>query len=185
MKYWKNFNKINIILIPEDTTRVKQFRLPFFLLPIFGLFLLSIGAFICWFNLDYQEKKTQMHRLIHLKKDNEQQKTQLHFLAQRINQINQKMGDFKEIHYELKVLVNLENSDDNTSFPDIGDSEPSFLKTDYRIKENQQGLVRLIHGTLDDLNDRIDTQKREMFDLGKFIKNLGKRGETESPSPKE
>ena len=171
MGYCKNFNKINIIFIPEDASRVKQFRLPFFLLPIFGLFLLSIGALISWFNLDYQERKTQMHRLIHLKKDNEQQKTHLFFLAQRINQINQKMEDFKEIHYELKALVNLENSDDNTNFPDIGDSEPGFLKTDYRIKENQQGLVRLIHGTLDDLNDRIDTQKREMFDLGKFMKN--------------
>jgi hypothetical protein len=171
MKYCKNFNKINIILIPENASRVKQFRLPFSLIPIFGLFLLSIGAFISWFNVDYQERKTQMRRLVHLKKDNEQQKTQLFFLAQRINQINQKMEEFKGIHYELKALVNLENSDDNTNFPDIGDSEPGFLKTDHRIKENQQGLVRLIHGTLDDLNDRIDTQKREMFDLGKSMKN--------------
>ena len=66
-----------------------------------------------------------MRRLVHLKKDNEQQKTQLFFLAQRINQINQKMEEFKGIHYELKALVNLENSDDNTNFPDIGDSEPA------------------------------------------------------------
>ena len=171
MKYRKNFNKINIILIPENASRVKQFRLPFSLIPIFGLILLSIGAFISWFNVDYQERKTQMRRLVHLKKDNEQQKTQLFFLAQRINQINQKMEEFKGIHYELKTLVSLENSDDDTNFPDIGDSKPGFLKTDYRLKENQQGLVRLIHGTLDDLNDRIDTQKREMFDLGKSMKN--------------
>ncbi len=165
------FKKITIVLVPDGTNRVKQFRLPNLLLPILVLFLFSCGAFVAWIGLDYQTIKAQMPRIAHLQKENEQQRMQYLYLTERIGQMKQKMEELKEIDTKLKALAKLETGEGNDSFLGVGGSGPRFQQSDFFVAKTHRGLVRQMHRSLDDLNDEIIARKKHKTDLHKLLEN--------------
>ena len=101
---------ITILLLPNDSTNVKQFRIPRFFLYIFSLIIPVIAAYTFWVVGDYREVKSKVPEIVSLQKKNEQQKIQLTYLGQRIERINQKMSELNEFDRKLKIMTNLEES---------------------------------------------------------------------------
>lgn len=165
------FKKINIVLFPEDANRIKQFKIPRFLIVFFALFLFSCAAFLFLMLQDYPIMKAQMHRLAQLKKENEAQKKQFIYLAGQINQMTQKMGELQEFDRRVKIMVNLEASDDNTHFQGIGSLDTNNFQPDYSMAKTHHDLVRLMHRSLDNLNKEIAFDKQDKIGLHKFLEN--------------
>ncbi|MFH1491122.1 MAG: M23 family metallopeptidase [Pseudomonadota bacterium] len=161
--------KITIVFLPEEATKVRQFKIPRSLFFLFFFFCLAAAVGIAWGVRDYQAIKKEIPRLGRLQKENRQQKAQLATLAQRIDQISRRLIDLKKFDNKLKVMVNLEPNDDSTQFLGIGGSDPAILNPDYAIEKAHKKLVRLMHRSVENLNAEITVQTTEKAELISFL----------------
>lgn len=171
LRYVLGKNKITIVLIPGGCKKVKQLRIPKFLPALFILLLILCTALLGWMIRDYLTLKPQISRLARLEKENELQKKQFVRLVARINLLTQRMAEFQEFDRKVRVMVNLEKGDRNTQFKGVGGSKAVLLPTDYSTDQTYRGLVRLMHRSLDSLNDKIAVHKQDKTRLKKFFEN--------------
>ena len=165
------FKKITIVFLPEGSRTVKQLKIPKFLAGLFLLFLLSAAGFLAWIFHDYYLLKIQVPERDQLLSENKLQRAQIASLANKIDQINEKMVELKKFDNKLKVMVNLEPGDDSTQFLGIGGSDPALVDPEYSIEEAHKKLVRLMHQSLDNLKTEIVVQTQEKADLCDFLEN--------------
>jgi len=162
---------ITILLLPNDTTNVKQFRIPRFFLYIFLFFIPFLAAYIFWVIGDYQDVKAKVPEIALLQKENEQQKIQLNYLGQRIERINNKMGELNEFDRKLKIMTNLEGSPDDGPFIGVGGSEPTLLAPNSDMNEPVKDMVRSLHRSLDVLNEEIITGSQVKHKLFEYLED--------------
>jgi murein DD-endopeptidase MepM/ murein hydrolase activator NlpD len=124
-----------------------------------------------WVLQDYHAMKTEMPQLAQLEKEKAQQKTQFLHLAQRIDQITQKMGELKEFDRKLKVMVNLETSEDEAQFEGVGGSDQTLLDPKYTMAKTHRELVDSMHRSLDNLEDEVALGEKDKIELHKFLEN--------------
>ena len=163
--------KITIVFLPEGSNKVRQFKVPKYLVVFFSLLFLSCALFLTWMIRDYYDVKTEIPRLAQLQKENRQQRGQLVALAQKIDQISRKMIELKQFDHKLKVMVNLETGEDNTHFLGIGGSDPTILRPDYSVEKAHRKLVRLMHKSVDNLDSEISIQVNEKVELCRFLES--------------
>ncbi len=162
------FGKISIMLVPDGNCRIRQIRIPRILLGLtLVLFLCSAFAFV-WLIRDYLRLKAELPRLAQIEKEYKSQQAQFIHLARRIDQINDKMRELKEFDHRLKVMVNLETSEETENQNGVGGSPPPLTEKK-ALLENQKELVRSMHQRLDYLDREIAIGKEEKSDLHKFL----------------
>jgi murein DD-endopeptidase MepM/ murein hydrolase activator NlpD len=167
------FKKTTIVLFPDGSNKVKQIRIPKFLPVLFVFILVSSVALISWIIRDYRMIKPQMSRLAQLQKENEQQKRQFVHLKGRISQLTQKMVELQEFDHRLKVMVNLDANDENAPLG-VGGSDPKDLTPDYSTARTHRDLVRVMHRSLDTLDNEIDFDKEDKAQLQGFLEKQKK-----------
>ena len=113
--------------------------------------------------------KVQMPLLAQLEKENEQKKKQLIHLARRIDGIGEEMGTQKELSRKLKIMVNLETDEDEAY--GLGGPAPIFSDNqDPNVKDDKE-LARLMHRSLDSLENEIAVGEKEKTNLYEFFEN--------------
>lgn len=163
--------KITIVCLPEESAKVRQFKIPRSLFVCFFLFIIAAIMTIAWGVKDYRAVKKKIPRLAQLQKENKYQKIQLITLAQRIDQISRRLIELKKFDNKLKVMVNLKPNDDGTQFLGIGGSDPAILNPDYTLEKAHKKLVRLMHQSVDNLDTEISLQTNEKAELSLFLEN--------------
>jgi len=163
--------KVTIVLLPGASKKVKQFKIPRFLLFFLFLVFLSAALVLAWGVSDYRAIRAKIPRLAKLEEENNQQKLQLVALTHKIDQISGKLIELKKFDQKLKTMVNLETSEDNSQFLGVGGSDPSLLNPDYTLEKAHQKLIRLMHKSLDNLDTEISIQANEKEELYKFLEN--------------
>jgi hypothetical protein len=164
VKHNENFKKISIVVVPDSTSGIKQYRFPTIILPILVLFMIAASAYVFRVYFDYQAVKAQMPRLAHLEQENGEQKRQIFLMAKRIDQIRAKAGEMKGPEHIFHVIMHGEINDDVIQALDDSGLGSSLMLADNRIAKDHQKLVRLMHRSLDNLNDDIDTIKAKMIE---------------------
>lgn len=162
--------KITIVVLPDGNSKVRQLRIPMVLIGLSCFFSLAAVLVFSWIVGDYHAAKREIHRLVALEKENQDQKTQLAALADRIDEMGRRLGDLKEFDKKLKVMVNLESSEDDTQLLGMGGSDLPELDQENTGEENRE-FVRLMHKSLDDLDTEISIQTTEKSDLITFFEN--------------
>jgi len=161
--------KTTIVFLPEGNKRVRQIRIPRCLLPIASvlclLFLISTGLLVA----DYRSAKSRIPYLARLKKENELQRTQLIVLTQKIDQISKKLIELKKFDQKLKTMVNYDMGKENVKGPGIGGSDPSLTDPDVAMEKAHKKLIRLMHQSLEDIEEEISIQKSEKNELYDFF----------------
>lgn len=161
--------KITIIFLSDGARKTKQLKIPKIFILSLPLFILAAVILVAWVFSDYQTVKTQIPRLAYLQKENKHQKVQLANLSQKIDHINRKMIELNRFDHKLRVMVNLETSEDNPQFLGIGGSDPTVLNPDYTVEKAHKKLVRLMHHSLDNLNTEISVQIQDKAELYRFL----------------
>ena len=165
------FKYITILLLPNDSTNVKQFRIPRFFLYMFLFFIPFVAAYIFWVIGDYKDVKAKVPEIASLQKQNEQQKVQLTYLGQRIERINQKMSELNEFDRKLKIMTNLDESAGQGPFIGVGGSEPMMLSSNSYVNEPVKEMVRSMHQSLDVLNEDIITGNQVKHKLFQYLED--------------
>lgn len=162
--------KITVFLLPDGENNIKQFRLPIFSPTLLILFLVSFLALSFWFISDYYSMKSRMPRLAQLEKETEQKKQQIIHLAQRVDQITNEMIALKDFDRKLKVMVNLETSDEEEAHG-LGGPAPIFSEDQNAEARDEKELARLMHRSLDNLENEMAIGEQDKADLYEFFEN--------------
>jgi hypothetical protein len=168
MKYNESFKKMSIVLVPDSTSGIKQFRLPTIMLPILTLFLIATSVYVFRVFLDYHTIKTQVNRLAQLEIENGEQKRYLFFLAKRIDHIRIKMNEIEAPVHAAKAVMNGGTYDDVIQILEEGGLNSGIVLADYSMAKNHQEIVRLMHRSLDNLNDDIETIKVKVIEQARL-----------------
>jgi hypothetical protein len=163
--------KITIFLVPDYTNRVKQFRVPRFLAVFSTIFCALCAVFLFWVIPDYLIMKARMPKLAQLEVQNAQQKKQFVHLAQRVDQITQKMGRLSEFDRRLKVMVNMETDGDSSRPQGVGGAEPLLLDPRHGMLNSHKELVRSMHRSLDKLDKEITFGEQDKVKLHELFEN--------------
>jgi len=163
--------KMTIMVVPDGTKKIKQFRVSWFLLIVASVLMLSSAAFFTWIMRDYRAMRDRIPRLTQLEKENSEQKRHFLHLAQRIEQITQKMAELKQFDRKLKVMVNLEESEDEVNYQGMGGSEPLLFDAGSTMAKAHRDQVRVMHRSLDSLDQEIAMGQRDKVGLLKFLED--------------
>jgi len=125
---------------------------------------------ISWLINDYQKIKIQIPELNYLKNENRIQKIQIIALSKKINTINQDMARLREFERKLRVMTNLQPSNEQDQLLAIGGSNISTLKSDYQLEEVNKGLILQMHKSLEDLDTKTAIASISQTELNNFLK---------------
>jgi murein DD-endopeptidase MepM/ murein hydrolase activator NlpD len=157
--------KITIMFLPDGGRTVRQFKIPKVLVQFSLLFTLSALVFLTWAFIEYC-KFPEHRKMI---QENEQKAAQLAALTDKIDQINNKLVELKKFDNRLKVMVNLEPGDDGTQFLGIGGPDSTLIDSNNVLEDAHKRLTRLMHQSLDNLEDEIAVQIHEKAQLYEFL----------------
>jgi murein DD-endopeptidase MepM/ murein hydrolase activator NlpD len=122
-----------------------------------------------FFIKDYCTMKIQMPYLAQLEKENEQKKKQFIHLARRVDGMCEEMGEQKELSRKLKIMVNLETDDDEAY--GLGGPAPIFSDNEDPNAKDDKELARLMHRSLDSLENELAIGEKEKANLYEFFEN--------------
>ncbi|MBN1226116.1 MAG: M23 family metallopeptidase [Deltaproteobacteria bacterium] len=161
--------KLTIIFLPGPTNKVRKISVSNRVLSFSILFFLCMAIGIGYIIRDYTKIKGQASELLSLKEENKFQKTQLVALTEKINAVNQKIAGIQEFDRKLKALTNINPSKEENQFLSVGGSIDKTLKTDYKMDEVHEGLVREMHAALENVENEIVITSISQKELNNFF----------------
>ena len=163
--------KLTILIFPDGIRKVRKIKIPKIFLRFFLVFCFLIAGLLTWTLADYYRLKTQLPERTRLLKENNQQRTQLAALADRIDKINGKMVELIEFDNKLKIMADLDPGEDTSQFLGLGGPDSTLMDADYSIEKAHKKLVRLMHQSLDNLDAAISVETLEKTELYKFMED--------------
>ena len=157
--------KIAIVVVPDGARKVRQIKVPKFLLILVLPIILVLGLSLAWILLDYQSIREDFPRLAQLQNQNKEQKDQLINLAQKVETINNRVAELREFDKKLRSMVNLDNPRDKSQFVGIGGSDPSLGDPQSVTEKTHRKIIRSMHKSLDNLETEISLQSMEKNQL--------------------
>ena len=163
--------KIAIVLVPDGARKVRQIKIPKFLLVLVLPVILVIGLSLAWILRDYQSIRKEFPRLAQLQNQNKEQKDHLVNLAQKVETINNRVAELREFDKKLRSMVNLDNPRDKSQFLGMGGSDPSLSNPQSITEKTHQKNIRSMHKSLDNLEAEISLQNLEKTQLLGHLEN--------------
>ena len=161
--------KFTVLLVPEGTARVKQFRLPK-ILPVFAILLLAGSIFLgFWIIKDYLPLKAKVPHMALLEAENALLQKQLIQMASRIDAVTLDMAELGKQDKKLKTLARQAGAEDMGKFRGIGGSDAGLLNPEENLRKADRKMIRIMHRSLDDLESAVDQNKESYAELEKFL----------------
>jgi len=162
--------KSTILFLPGGLNKVRKINVSrgamFTLLFFIFIILLSVS----WFTTDYIKIKTKIPELQYLKKENGVQKTHIIALSKKINHINQNMAKLQKFERKLRVMTNLEPSEEQDQLLAVGGSNASTLASGYQLEEVHKRLIQQMHKSLEDLETKTAIASISQSQFNDFLK---------------
>ena len=158
-----------MLLVPEGTAKVKQFRLPR-ILPVLAIFLLAGFTFLGFGVVkDYLSLKAKVPRMTLLETENALQQKHLLLMSDRIEAVTLSMAELKTQDKKLKTLARRVGAQETEKFRGIGGSGAGQLNPEENLRKVDHKLVRTMHQSLDDLERGIEQRRENNTELEKFL----------------
>ena len=151
-----DYKKLTIFLFPEKTEKVYQFRLPGIFISLVVSFLLFFGAGFSLLIGDYRLMKAKVPLLYQLERDHDRLGEQFLLLAGRVFRMKQETKTLKK-RRPRPQLKEISQTGEISRPLGLGGSGQSFIGADYGSTAETSNLIRLIHRSLEDLDEEIHT----------------------------
>lgn len=198
MSLYSSFKKLSheslsIMIIPHSGKSVRQLKFKKILL--YGFFSILTGLCICIIIFIYvvmglnQKLDSKTQELTKLQTINLSQEIQIVELTNRTNQVNDKLSSLKELEVQVRNLVGLKPTDNNTSDKPVSrsavrtDSSMEELDEDEEIDmevlaSNMDQEMENLNGLIDDVTGQLkilDATPNKMPTLGRITSKFGYR----------
>jgi len=172
--------KLTLLIFDATGTPIKQTRLPRLLLPVTALAFLTIAATLYMGVSDYLRLRNDAKSLdsmrIALQAQEERiahQQDQIVSFSNKINLMKTQLASLHNFEKKIRIIANLETSDDGSSLFGVGGSDPEDSDPAVMMAQDYQELVRDMHVEINEIDQVSHTQETSFTSL--FSQLEGKR----------
>jgi hypothetical protein len=151
-----SYRRIKIILIPDESGRVKQFKVPAFLSALLLLLLTVSAGALGLMVSDYVMMKPRVELIAQLEKENEQQRLELLKMSQNVIRVVRELDDLQAIDSEEEVLQILASNVDDPHGWHTGNQIEGVLLSDACNRGHYSSLAREVKSALAYVASEID-----------------------------
>jgi murein DD-endopeptidase MepM/ murein hydrolase activator NlpD len=161
-------DKVFTFFIASNTgSRVRKFTISglYMVILLTGLgALLAYSGFIAkdYYILKNKQASTNelKKRVTHQQNEIADQREQIRLFADRINTFKLKLVSLNNFENKIRVIANIENSNDKNNVFGIGGTIPDNLNANFGISESHNSLMREMHEQIDQLAIITETQEK-------------------------
>ncbi|MDF1535932.1 MAG: M23 family metallopeptidase [bacterium] len=164
--------KFTIMILPDETTRVRKYRLPKMVvrggLAVLALLVVGLGYLVT----DYIGVKKMVTELERLRMEARQQRQQLVTFAKSIDDFQVEMGRLRQFDMKLRVMADL----DGVVYPEqimgIGGENPDpFNPLEAELSFQDQTMINSMSKGLDKLQTEVSIQERSFQELVEYLED--------------
>ncbi|MDX2512308.1 MAG: M23 family metallopeptidase [Desulfobacterales bacterium] len=172
--------KLTLLIFDATGTPVRQTTVPRMLLPMTALLFMAAAIALYLGVSDYLRLKTEAkdaHRLrSNLRTQAElvvQQQNQIVAFSNKLNGLNTKLTDLHNFEQKIRIMANLETSNDGSSMFGVGGSDPDDLDPATMMEQDYQELVRDMHAEINEIDQATHDRHNSLASVVSQLK--GKR----------
>ncbi len=163
-------NRLTVLVLSDRGTRVRQIVASKQLVCLFSFFLLAVLVSSGYILFDYIRLKftdvqnKNLEKIVLRQEENiADQKKQIRIFAEKINRIKSELARLSEFEQKIKVVANLEETDNQEEIFGVGGSLPEDLDTKNVIASGHNALLREMHDQMDQL-EMISVYHKKSFE---------------------
>ena len=172
--------KLTLLVFDATGTPIKQTRVPRLLLPVTAVVFLAIAATLYMGINDYLRLRNDSKSLVNLRAALQaqeeriaHQQDQIVSFSNKINLMKTQLANLNNFEKKIRIIANLESSDDGGSLFGVGGSDPEDLDPAAMMTQDYQELVRDMHVEINEIDQASHTQESSFTSL--FSQLEGKR----------
>lgn len=160
---------VTILIFGHKTSKTRHLRIRRKTIKIglylFGFVLLSITFFFC----DYIQVKKQAFEVARLRQQTEIQRSQIHFFSSKIEELEKQLSKLKEFDRRIRIIANLDKSQDPTPFMGMGGPSPSDLRERLKGDKDEKGLVHQMKIDVERLQSEAASREMSLSELERVL----------------
>ena len=98
-----------------------------------------------------------------------EQRKQIQNLAHKIEALKTKLVSLKKFEKKIRVIANIEKTDEQNDFFGVGGSNPEILDAQIQVTKKHNSLIREMHEQLEQFDHAAETQKKDFKTLFKKL----------------
>jgi murein DD-endopeptidase MepM/ murein hydrolase activator NlpD len=163
--------RVTLVIIPENTSRVKQLRFSRSFLAVAASFIVLSVATISFIVYDYCRLRKGLPSIRALEGEVTGQRAQIQAFAKKINTLKSDIVALRGFQKKIEVIANIERPADQDAVFGIGGSMPEDLDDSLPLTEKHSGLLRQMHAKVDHLHVASVVQKEALEELHKYLQS--------------
>ena len=163
--------KITFLIVPENTSNVKQFKCSRTFL---GVVLCMVLALLVGGGIllhDYVKLKGTVPAMEALAREVTNQRVQIQAYAKRIGSLNKRMCALHDFEKKIRIMANVEAPEHQDGVFGIGGTTGQELEDLPELTENHNRVMRTMHAQLEQLDEAAFVQKKAFEQLHDHIQH--------------
>jgi murein DD-endopeptidase MepM/ murein hydrolase activator NlpD len=161
----------NVLVFGQKTSKTRHLRIHKKTFKI-GLYLLSFGLLSTIFFLcDYIQVRKKTFELSQLRQQTQEQKSKIHFFSSKIEDLERQLSRLKDFDKRIRIIANLEKSQETTSFIGMGGPSPSDIREKLKAEKDEKGLAQQLRTDIERLESEATSQEESLSELEKLLQN--------------
>ena len=172
--------KLTLLVFDATGTPIKQTRVPRLLLPVTAVVCLALAVTLYMGISDYLRLRDDSKSLANLRASLQaqeeriaHQQDQIVSFSNKINSMKTQLANLNNFEKKIRIIANLESSDDGGGLFGVGGSDPEDLDPAVMMTHDYQELVRDMHVEINEIDQASHTQESSFTSL--FSQLEGKR----------
>ena len=172
--------KLTLLIFDATGTPVKQTTIPRMLFPMTAMIVMAAAIVLYLGVSDYLRLKNEVkdiHSLRTALRTQEelavQHQSQIVSFSNKINSLNTKLAELGNFEQKIRIIANLEPSNDGSSIFGVGGSDPEDLDPSTMMEQDYQELVRDMHVEINEIDQASHNQQNSFSSI--FSQLEGKR----------
>jgi murein DD-endopeptidase MepM/ murein hydrolase activator NlpD len=161
----------NVLVFGQKTSKTRNFRIhkkTFKIgLYLLGFSLLSTIFFLC----DYVQIRKKTFELNQLRQQTQEQKSKINFFSSKIEDLERQLSTLKDFDKKIRIIANLEKSQETTSFMGMGGPSPSDVRGKLKVEKDEKGLTHQLRTDIERLESEAASQEESLSELIKLLQS--------------
>jgi murein DD-endopeptidase MepM/ murein hydrolase activator NlpD len=161
----------NVLVFGQKTSKTRHLRIHKKTFKI-GLYLLGFGLLSTIFFLcDYIQVRKKTFELSQLQQQTQEQKSKIHFFSSKIEDLEKQLSRLKDFDKKIRIIANLEKSQETTSFMGMGGPSPSDVREKLKAEKDEKGLTHQLRTDIERLESEATSQEESLSELEKLLQS--------------
>jgi murein DD-endopeptidase MepM/ murein hydrolase activator NlpD len=163
--------KITFLVVPENTSNVRQVKLSRGFLVLTACFFVVGLSGLSYVLHDYFTLKRTVPSMRFLTAEVTAQRTQIQAYAEKVQALNAEMQALHDFEKKLRIIANVEAPAGQDAVFGIGGTLGAELENMPPVNENYSGVIRAVHAQLGQLDEASAVQKQAFEELHDYLQD--------------